>query len=365
MDDFPPPESPRPPEDRHRHPFHMHDMMRREPVAARTTLSALESATLPELPSEGRVLFTGIGTSFHAALAVARAAAAEAPKPLRYATAVPAFELRNGPPGLDDVTLAVAFSASGETDVTRRAVRSLKERGVKVLVITASERAPIAAEADATFTTRYSDESSFAHTVSYVSAVVAGTAIVARWAGANAERMAAFDQLPDAITAALACETGLVDTAERLAEHPHWYLAGSGYRAPTVREGALKLREAAGRFAAPVGIEEILHGPMGALDARSVVVAITGTPLESARARQGLAAAREIGAETIHLDSTPGATGREAWTTLPVPGPLAPIVDIAPFQVLAYWMAVSTGRNPDAIGYDDPRHRAARAKYGL
>lgn len=365
MDELPPPSPPNPPDDRHRHPFHMHDMMRRQPVAARTTLTAVRSASVPDLPTEGRVLFTGIGTSFHAALAVARAAGTEAPRPLRHALAVPAFELRGDPPGLDDVALAVAFSASAETDVTRRAVARLRERRVPVVLVTAAEHGPLAAEVDAVVGTRYSEEASFAHTVSYVSALVAGQVLLARWANAGEARWAELENVPDALTAALACENALVDPAERLAERAHWLLAGSGFRAPTVREGALKLREAAGRFAAPVGIEEMLHGPFGALDDRSVVIALTGTPLEAARARQGLAAAREIGAETMHFDSSPDAQGPSAWTTLPLPGPLAPIVEVVPFQLLAYWMAVSTGRNPDVIGYDDPRHRAARALYGL
>ena len=365
MDDFPPPEAPRPPDDRHRHPFHMHDMMRRQPVAARTTLTAIQSASLPTLPSGGRVLFTGIGTSFHAALAVARAAAAEPPTPLRHSVAVPAFELRTDPPGLDDVSLAVVFSASGETDVTRRAVRRLRERKVPVLAIMAAENGPMAKEVDAVFTTRYADEASYAHTVSYVAALVAGAGLLAHWTQAPEERWKELEQIPDALTAALACENALVDTAERLAEHPHWLLAGSGFRSPTVREGALKLREAAGRFAAHVGVEEMLHGPFGALDDRTVLIAITGTPLESARARQGLAAAKELGVETLLFDSTPGATGPEAWTSLPLAGALSPITDIVPFQVLSYWMSVSTGRNPDTIGYDDPRHWAARSRYGI
>ena len=364
MDEFPPPDAPRPPTDRHRHPYHMHDMMRRAPVAARTTLSALESAPIPDPPSRGRVLFTGIGTSFHAALAVARAANAEATLPLRHAVAVPAFELRTDPPGLEDISQAVVFSASGETDVTRRAVRRLRERQVPVFLVTASERAPMAPDVDLAFTTRYSDEASYAHTVSYTSAIVAGLGLLARWSG-EAGRWAELEVLPEAITSALAVENSLVDAAERLTDYPHWLLAGSGFRGPTVREASLKFREAAGRFAAPVGIEEMLHGPLAAVDQRTVVIALTGTALEAERARQGLEAVRAIGAETIHFDSTPGATGPSAWTTQPLRGPLSPVVDIAPFQVLAYWMSVNSGRNPDTIGYDDPRHRDARSRYGL
>ncbi|HTT25790.1 MAG TPA: SIS domain-containing protein [Thermoplasmata archaeon] len=365
MDLFPAPESPKLPDDRHRHPFHMYEMIRRQPIAARTTLTAVQEWAPPALPAVGRVLFTGIGTSYHAALALARAAAGEKAPSLHHALAVPAFELRNDPPGLDDIGLVVAVSASGDTDVTLRAARKWKAAGVPVLAITATEKSPLAAEADAVLATRYADEASFAHTVSYTAALVAGLALLAKWAPADADRLAQLETLPDALTAAVASEGRFVDVAERWADRPHWFLAGSGPRAATVREACLKLREAAGRFAAPVGIEELLHGPFGAVDDKSVVIALTGTALEAERARQGIQAAQDLGAETLHLDSTPGASGPAAWTPEPLPGPLAPVVDIVPFQFLAYWMAVSTGRNPDVIGYDDPRHRTARSRYGL
>jgi glucosamine--fructose-6-phosphate aminotransferase (isomerizing) len=278
---------------------------------------------------------------------------------------MPAFELRNDPPGLEDVRLAVAVSASGETDVTRRAVQLLQERHVPVLAITASGKSPLAAEAEAVLETRYAEEASFAHTVSYTAAVVGGLGLLARWAPGDGARWAALETIPDALTSALAGETRLVEIAERWADRPKWLLAGSGPRSVTVREATLKFREAAGRFAAPVGIEELLHGPFGAVDDKSVVIAVTGTSLEAERARQGLLAAQDLGAETLHFDSTPGASGPSAWTPEPLTGALSPITDIVPFQLLAYWMAVSTGRNPDAIGYDDPRHRAARSRYGL
>ncbi|MCI4366720.1 MAG: SIS domain-containing protein [Thermoplasmata archaeon] len=365
MDLFPAPESPKLPDDRHRHPFHMYEMIRRQPIAARTTLTAVQEWSPPPLPTEGRVLFTGIGTSFHAAAAIAKAAALESPTPLAHSIAVPAFELRNAPGGLDDIRLAVAVSASGETDVTRRAVQLLKARKVPVLAITATEKSPLAAEADSVLATRYADEASFAHTVSYTAALVAGHALLARWAPNDAARWATLETIPDALTSALAAESKLVDVAERWADRPHWFLAGSGSRGVTVREASLKFREAAGRFAAPVGIEELLHGPFGAVDDKSVVIALTGTALESERARHGIQAAQDLGAETLHFDSTPGTVGPSAWTSEPLAGALAPIVDIVPFQFLAYWMAVSTGRNPDVIGYDDPRHRAARSRYGL
>ena len=363
--DLPAAETPKPPDDRHRHPFHMHEMMRRQPIAARTTLTAVRGLPLPKLPAEGRVLFTGIGTSFHAALALARGATSADPAALHHAVAVPAFELRNDPPGLGDLRLAVVLSASGQTDVTRRATERLRARGVPILLITAAEKGPIAELADSVVVTQYADERSWTHTVSYSAAVVAGLAIQAAWKGDDPAEAALLDTVPDALTSALAVENALVDVAERLADRTRWVLLGSGPRSVTIREGALKLREAAGRFVTTLGVEEFLHGSLSSVDDTCVVVALTGTRLESARAKEGLGAAQELGAETLHFDSTPGATGPEAWTTQPLEGAYSVLPDVVPFQLLAYWMAVSTGRNPDMMGYDDPRHLRARSRFGL
>lgn len=365
MDEFPVPVPPRPPNDRYRHPFHLHEMIRRQPIAAATTLTAVRAAALPELPSSGRVLFTGIGTSFHAALALARAAQSEGPTPLRHAVAVPAFELRNDPPGLDDVSLAVVLSATGTTDVTRRAMERLQARHVPILLLTASEKATLRGSADTTFVTQYAEEASWTHSVSYTAALVAGHGLLARWTGADAARWGVLEELPDYLNASLAYEAKAVDLAEKLADRQRWILLGSGPRAVTVREGALKLREAASKFVTPLGVEEVLHGSLAPVDDGCVMVALAGTALEAARARQALDAARALGAETLLLDSTPGAQGPDAWTLRPLAGALGCLTDIGPFQLLAYWMAVALGRNPDMMGLDDARQMAAAAKYGI
>ncbi len=365
MDELPPPETPHPPSDRRRHPYHMHDMMVRQPVAARVTLTAVREAEIPPLPAEGRVLFTGIGTSFHAAMALARGAQQESAPALRRAVAVPAFELRQDPQGPDGISLAVALSASGETDVTRRAVQALRARNVPVLVITAAPRSSIASLGSHVLETRFTEETSWTHTVSYTAALVAGHALFARWAGDPAGRAELLDTIPDALTAALAVEGRIVDLAEKLADRERWILLGTGPRSVSVREGALKLREGAGRFVTSLGVEEVLHGPLGSLGEHDVVAALTGTPLEATRAGQALEAARAIGAETLLFDSTPGAPAPGAWTALPLTGALSCVVDSIPFQMMAYWIATSLGRNPDMMGLDDARHLAARGKFGL
>ncbi len=365
MDELPPPETPHPPSDRRRHPYHMHDMMRRQPIAARTTLTAVREASIPPVPTSGRVLFTGIGTSFHAAMALARAAQQETAEPLRRAVAIPAFELRNAPGALDGASLAVACSASGATDVTRRAVELCRAKGVPVLVLTATPNAPIPALAQHVLATQFADETSWTHTVSYTAALVAGHALLCRWAGDPAERVAELESVPDAITAALASETRLVDVADKFAERERWMLLGSGPRSVSVREGGLKLREGAGRFVTTLGVEEVLHGPLASLGEKDVLAAVTGTPLETARAEQAISAAQAIGAETLLFDSTPGTKGPGAWTDLPLAGSLSCLVDAIPFQLISYWIATSMGRNPDMMGLDDRRHLDARGKFGL
>ncbi|MCI4361261.1 MAG: hypothetical protein L3J91_06110, partial [Thermoplasmata archaeon] len=115
MVDFPPPpETPAPPFGRTRHPFFMHEMIRRQSVAVQATLGILPEAAalIPGPAAHGRLLFTGIGTSFHAALGASNMAVQWAGDRFR-SEARQAFDLVDDPMLLDGLSMAVVYSSSG------------------------------------------------------------------------------------------------------------------------------------------------------------------------------------------------------------------------------------------------------------
>jgi len=365
MVDLPGPDSPAPPFGRTRHPYVMHEMIRRQSVAGRGTFREVTERLVaaPLAPAE-RMLFVGQGTSYHAALAAAHATAG-ALRGRAVVDACTSFDVLDEPERLAPGTTAVVFSASGETALTIQAQKALRSSGAAVVLITAREAGTSSSAADRVLPTQYADEESWTHTVSFTSALVAWGAVLDHWSGAPMDLEAAEEEVVEAFTAALATEPRMIDEVERLADRDRVLLVGSGAAEASAREAALKLREAAGRFCGTVGVEEILHGVLPSIGERSAVYAIASTPLERERALQGLAAARVLGARTLLVDASGGAA-EDGIVAVPHGGRLLPpVLQVVPFQLLAYWTAVSEGRNPDVMGLDDARQMAARRTFGI
>ncbi|MGA7924206.1 MAG: SIS domain-containing protein [Thermoplasmata archaeon] len=344
----------------------MSDMIRREPVAVQETLrTARESASdFPSLPPEAPLYLIGQGTSFHAALATE--AAAQRWLGLRRAVrALPSLDALVYEDQLDAAGFAIVFSASGETAVTIRAQETLTSRGIPHLLITHSPTSTSAHRATQTLATRNAEEESWTHTVSYQAAIVAALAVFESWSDRK-------DAIEPRLTQAATLVKELVDRenevraiAEAVLDRSKILLLGSGPAFATVREAALKIREASGRFSATVGVEEALHGPMPAVDDATALIALTLKPFERERGERALHAATLAGARAILL--TRGEPGGEFPTFLlpPIDPELSPLIDIVPLQWFAYWTGVLVGRNPDIMGLEIPRIFAARSSFGI
>ena len=262
------------------------------------------------LPEGATVVFTGCGTSFHAAVAGGGAA-------------VQALDLVDEPPEAD---VLVLVSHEGATPVTLEAARAF---GGPKWLVTGKPDGPIADLCEHVVVATPELEESYCHTASYTCAVVALRAL-------RGEDVSA---LPAAVEAALAREPWPVSAHERYA------VVGPAAARGTVEEAALKLREAAHVAAEAHHTEQLLHGHLAALDegVRCFVLAPEGRAGE--RARDVGRALDAIGAEHALLES------------------VHPVVDIVPFQRLAVDLADARGVDADVIRWDDPRWKAARDAY--
>jgi glucosamine--fructose-6-phosphate aminotransferase (isomerizing) len=367
MVDLPAPGMSAPPFGRTRHPFFMHEMIRGQSVAAHATRRAVADALVaaPVAAPARRLLCVGLGTSFHAALATAHAARTACGGQFD-AVAATSFDLLQEPRLIVPGTVAVVFSAGGNTALTLAAQHHLQEHGVPNLLITSEEGTPSAEVADRTLVTQHAKEESWTHTVSFTAALVASGTVIEQWTGGSATTLLNEDALTNAVAGALATEPQILDLVDPMSDRDRILLVGSGGAEASAREAALKLREAAGRFCAAVGIEELLHGVLPSVTPQTAVLAISGTDLERRRALEGLAAARLLGATTMLFDTSggPSVEGVCAFASVPAPIP-PPVVQVIPLQLLAYWAAVSNGRNPDVMGLDDARVMSARRSFGI
>ena len=365
MVELPPPDTPTPPTGRTRHPYFMHDMIRRQSVSSRATHRALAERLRTEPIAEpgAGLLFVGQGTSYHAALA-ARDAANRHRGRWGAAHAVASFDVLDSEESFPSGSTAVVFSASGETALTIAAQQELRRQGVRVVLITASSAGRSRSAADVVVETQYADEASWTHTVSFSAALVAAGVLLDSWVGelpAEGEE----DAIAEAVNVALASENAMLDLVDPYAGKDRFLLVASGVCEPSARESALKLREAAGRFAAVVGVEEALHGVLPSVNDRTVVVGFSDTSLQRDRCLQVLTAARQLGSPTLLIDSSGGPSGTDV---VPLPHsrrPMPPVLQTVPLQLLSYWTGVAEGRNPDVMGLDEPKQMDARRTFGI
>ncbi len=222
------------------------------------------------LPGDARVLFTGCGTSYHAALACG--------------TAVQALELVLGNAPSADILVAV--SHEGETRLTREAVEAFAG---ETWLLTGAPESPIARAADRVLVVTPELEESYCHTASYTSAVAAGRAIQ----GEDVTGLA------DAVAAAL--ETDPVPVSG----HERFLVTGAGEDYPTALEAVLKLREGVHLAAEAHHTEQLLHGHLAAVDSSVRCFLLEGSGSAAERARAAERALQELGCETTLFGDGP------------------------------------------------------------
>jgi glucosamine--fructose-6-phosphate aminotransferase (isomerizing) len=344
----------------------MHDMMIRQPESIRTTLeSSLSTAqAIPTPPVGRRLLFVGIGTSFHAALAISHAAR-KALDPRTPIEAVPSFDVVAEPELARTAGAAILFSSSGETWITLRAQEILRRVGVPMVLISGTEKSPSRDLSDFALITQLAEEASWTHTVSYTSALAAGLALVSAWARLEPTAVGSVPAIEASVSSALRLEPAVREFAEAEAGRSELVVLGSGNGEATAREAALKSREAAGIFATASGVEELLHGILPSVSERTIVLGISHSSFERARANEALSAARALGAATRLLDSTDEPSLPGTWKVSAPSAYAAPLSDVVPLQLFAYYSALARKQNPDIMRLDDPKVFAARRSFGI
>ena len=288
-----------------------------------------------------RVLLTGSGSSYNAALVARHLLARHA---RINAEAVMSSELHHDPaaagPGL-----LVALSQSGESADVLHAARTARKSGAEVLSVVNLMMSSLAHESDAAVPLGCGPEIGVAATKSFT----AQLAVMARLSGELSG--GAFS--PDlggasaAVSKILEDHSAVRSVAGHLRGVSDIYVLGRGMHYPVAAESALKLKELTYIHAEGVPGGELKHGPLALVEEGTFVVAINPS---DATHQDTLTSAREIrarGARIIGISDEPSDV-YDFWVRIPrVQEEMNPIVEVVPVQLLAYYTALERDADPD------------------
>jgi glutamine---fructose-6-phosphate transaminase (isomerizing) len=365
-----PQEAPMQQQPRTAHPYHMYDAILAQPDAIERVLFLEEDAVdgLAEaLRGAERLHIVGIGTSWHAALVgehLLRTVGGRSD-----VRAWNSFEFCLQGPSLGAEDAVILLSHRGTKRYSMEALIAARAAGVQTAIITGIDSA--ISEGEAAHVVRTSTmERSAAFTVSHTTALTVLAMLAVRLGGEPAEGLRpAVAQLYVLADWAVATEVRVRALARELKDTRWFAIAGSGANVATAYEGALKLNEAAYALAQGFQMEQLLHGPFVAFDDRDALVVVSGPGKQQERAIELVRAAAAVGVHTIVIADETEATLAKACKTFigmpAVPEALTPITFLPPLQLLAYWLGMERGTNPDSFRLQEPAHQRSREFYSL
>lgn len=332
---------------------------RLEPRFQTTHIGGLEMAAR-ELLEVKRVKILGCGSAFIAGSVGAHLIEQLARVP---AHAEPASEFRYRNPVIEQDTLYIAVSQSGETFDTLAAVQEVKRKGGRVLGIVNVVGSTIARECGRGIYLHAGPEIAVVSTKTFTCTAVA-FALFAIHLGRlrdlstaqGARLLGALQALPDQIAMILGQETEIASLAQAFAERENAYFVGRAAGYPIAMEGALKLKEISYLHAEAYPASELKHGPLALISPQ--------TPTLIVMPRDDLFSKNVSTIEEIRARSGPTFVVTQTGDPLPVTvdglievprsePALDPLLLNIPLQLLAYHVALAKDRN-----IDQPRNLA-------
>ncbi|MER7556931.1 glutamine--fructose-6-phosphate transaminase (isomerizing) [Nocardioides sp. NPDC126508] len=312
-----------------------------------------------ELREVTKIIIIAAGTSFYAGM-VAKYAIEHW---CRISVEVElASEFRYRDPILDNSTLVVAISQSGETADTLQAIRHARSQRSKVLAICNTNGSTIPRESDAVIYTHAGPEIGVASTKGYVTQLVACYLLALYLAQVKGTMygdeidgvMTQLEAMPAAVAQVLETAPQVYELAREYADRRAFLFLGRHAGYPVALEGALKLKELAYLHAEGFAAGELKHGPIALVEEGLPIWCIVpprGRDFLHDKMRSGIMEVRARGARTIALveegdDSVDSVS--DTIIRLPkVPVLLQPLVAVVPMQLFACQLATELGYDVD------------------
>ncbi len=308
-----------------------------------------------ELVKSKRFILLGQGTALHAAMIgeYLMEDIAKVPTEVEYASE---FRYRN--PIVEDGTVVVAVSQSGETADTLAALIEARDRGAMAMGVVNVVGSTISRETEAGVYLRVGPEIGVASTKAFTGQVAVLT-MLAIWNGrrrylspaASAFFMRELNMIPAKIERILEQDATIKTITEKYVNRENWLFLGRGVNYPTAMEGALKLKEISYIHAEGMPAAEMKHGPIALINDGMPCVFIANRGSQYDKVVSNIEQVRSRGGHVIAI----ATEGNEDIKSLAedviyipdCPSELSPMLAVVPLQLIAYHAAVLRGHDVD------------------
>ncbi|CCC41259.1 glutamine--fructose-6-phosphate transaminase (isomerizing) [Haloquadratum walsbyi] len=309
---------------------------------------------LSDIDSPGSVQLVACGTSYHAALYVARLFRAHGVPAQAYL----ASEYVTAPAPFDSDSLLIGITQSGETADTLSALRKAQRRGASTLAVTNVVGSTAARECDHVVYIRAGPEIGVAATKTFSSQLATGNLLVERLCASGTKRTSestrelipALRDLPNQLQSVIDNSTAK-SVVEEYLDYDAYFFIGRGLHRPVALEGALKFKEITYEHAEGFAAGELKHGPLALVTQRTPIFAVvTG---DGERAQKTISNIKEVQARdapVVAVTDGQSEVRRYANHTLEIPQThprIAPVLANTQLQLVAYHMADRMNRSID------------------
>ena len=309
-----------------------------------------------------KIYIVACGTAYHAGLVGKTAIEQLAKIPVSVELA---SEFRYNNPLIDDKTLIIAVSQSGETADTLAGIRLAKSKGAYIFAITNVVGSTLSRDADSTFYTYAGPEISVASTKAYTTQLVSlylfaiycaqckGVKTEAELSSIKKELL----EMSNSISSALELEEEIKELSKRICQETDLYYLGRGLDYAVAMECSLKLKEISYIHSEAFAGGELKHGPIALIEDNTVVISISTNKDLCAKMDSNIKEIVTRGAYSIvfvNEDTKEAHKSCDEVIVMPASSSLlSPITSVVPLQLLAYYVAKNKG-----FDIDKPRNLA-------
>jgi len=320
-----------------------------QPEAVKNTL--LEASEIKKIvqkfPKFNRICFVACGTSYHASL-IGKYLFENLVGISTDVTLASEFEY--SAETLDENTLVIVITQSGETADTLKALRLVNHKA-KTLAIVNVVGSTVTREAEYVIYTRAGPEIGVAATKTYISQLTAIYLLAICMSG-RTELLEKLQNIPDYMIAALEKEDSIKEIARKYKDATDFFFIGRGFSYPTALEGALKLKEITYIHGEGYAAGELKHGPLALIDEGVPVVAVAPPGKSHDKTLSNVEEVKARGAHVIGLGSSKDEDLKsEAYDMMEFEDEIDEVFSaipyVIPLQLLSYYISVMKGIDPD------------------